>query len=470
MNAAALQPAPPPFAATASPDNLKRLALLPRYDGQAPRYTSYPTALQFSDAIDETTYRGWLADLPAHEAISLYVHIPFCARLCWYCGCNTRAVKAGALVTDYVRHLEMELAQLEQALPTRMKVGSLHLGGGTPNMLSVDDLTQLFGALQHVFRFNPAIEVAAELDPLVLNRDWVRAAVFHGLTRASLGVQDLSPAVQAAVNRREPFEVVANAAGWLREAGIESLNLDLMYGLPRQTEADVLHTLDQVLTLAPERIALFGYAHVPWAKPHQKLIATPDLPGAAERLEQSESAAAKLEAEGYVRLGLDHFALPHDPRAIAAGQNRLRRNFQGYTDDPFRTLIGLGASSIGSLPQGYVQNEAKELPWRDRVAAGALPIARGVALTDEDRFRGDIIERLMCDLAVDVPAICLRHERDPSEVLGEMLSLERFEADGLVVVDEGQVTITDLGRPFLRAIAAVFDNRSSPTGGHARVV
>lgn len=470
MNAPVRQPAPPIFPPAGSPHDLRRLALLARYDGQAPRYTSYPTALQFTDAVDEATYRGWLGALPENEAISLYVHIPFCARLCWYCGCNTRAVKQGALISDYVTHLEAELAQLEAVLPGRMKVGSLHLGGGTPNMLAVDDLTQLFGSLRHVFRFNPGIEIAAELDPLVLTRDWVQAAAFHGLTRASLGVQDLSPAVQAAVNRREPFEVVERAAGWLREAGIESLNLDLMYGLPRQTEADVMNTLDQVLTLGPERIALFGYAHVPWAKPHQKLIDSADLPGAALRLEQSESAAVRLQAEGYVRLGLDHFALPHDPLAVAAARHRLRRNFQGYTDDPFRTLIGLGASAIGSLPQGYVQSEAKELAWRDAVAGGALPIARGLALTAEDRFRGEIIERLMCDLSVDAAEICLRHQRDPTELLGEMLRLERFAEDGIVTLTDGRVTVTEFGRPFLRAVAAVFDAASSPGGGHARVI
>jgi oxygen-independent coproporphyrinogen-3 oxidase len=337
-------------------------------------------------------------------------------------------------------------------------------------MLSVDDMTQLFGAIRHVFRLRPGAEIAAELDPAVLTRDWVRAAVFHGLTRASLGVQALASHVQAAVNRHEPFEVVERAAGWLREAGVQSLNLDLMYGLPRQTVADVKETLDAVLTLRPERIALFGYAHVPWAKPHQKLIDSTELPAAAARLEQSEVASEYLVSEGYVRLGLDHFALPHDPLAVAHAEGRLRRNFQGYTDDPFDTLIGLGASSIGSLPQGYVQNDARELTWRDTVAAGRLPVARGVALTDEDRFRAAIIERLMCDLAVDLPAVCLAHERDPTEVLGELTQLEAFAADGLVTIADGRVEMTEFGRPFLRAVAAVFDQHLKPAAGHARVV
>jgi oxygen-independent coproporphyrinogen-3 oxidase len=471
MSLTVTRPLPtPPMPTAADAVQAGRVKLLCRYDGNAPRYTSYPTALQFTPAVDEAVYRGWLSELPANEAISLYVHIPFCARLCWYCGCNTRAVKAGKLVSDYVANLEQELALLEGALPGRMPVGSVHLGGGTPNMLSVDDLTQLFGALRHVFRFRPGADIAAELDPSVLTRDWVRAAVFHGLTRASLGVQALAPHVQAAVNRRESFEVVERAAGWLREAGIQSLNLDLMYGLPRQTVADVKETLDAVLTLKPERIALFGYAHVPWAKPHQKLIDAKDLPVAAARLEQSEAAAEHLAAEGYVRLGLDHFALPHDPLAVAAAGGRLRRNFQGYTDDPYATLIGLGASSIGSLPQGYVQNDARELTWRDTVAAGRLPIVRGVALTDEDRFRAAIIERLMCDLAVDLPAVCLAHARDPVELMGELTQLEPFVADGLITVEGGRIAMTDFGRPFLRAVAAVFDQHLKPAAGHARVV
>jgi len=393
-----------------------RATLLSRYGGRAPRYTSYPTAAQFTPAIDAEAYGAWLSALPTAKPVSLYVHIPFCARLCWYCACNARAVHRPQTISDYVGLVRDELALVEAHLPARLSANSLHLGGGTPNMLSLDDLTALFGAIRHVFDLQPGSEIAAELDPSQLTRQWVQAAAFHGLTRASLGVQDLSPAVQAAVNRPEPFEVVARAAGWLREIGVRSLNLDLMYGLPQQTKADVLSTLDRVLTLAPERLALFGYAHVPWMKPHQKLIDAATLPGEAERIEQSEAAAERLAAAGYVRIGLDHYAREDDELAWAAKHARLHRNFQGYTTDEAETLIGVGASAIGRLPQGYVQNTAVEVEWRRAVAAGVLPTARGVALSDDDRFRAEIIERLMCDLAVNLSAVSASWGRDRSEL------------------------------------------------------
>ncbi|MDP1631027.1 MAG: oxygen-independent coproporphyrinogen III oxidase [Caulobacter sp.] len=456
-------------ASPANPDTVRR-DLLDRYDGRAPRYTSYPTALEFSDAVGPGAVTDWLSALSPAERISVYVHIPFCKRLCWYCGCNTRAVRNTRLISDYVAGLADEMALVEATLPHKPAVGAIHLGGGTPNMLSRDDLGGLFRALRHVFRVSPGAEVAAELDPSVLTRDWVRAAAFHGLSRASLGVQDLSPHVQAAVNRIESFEVVENAVGWLREAGLASVNLDLMYGLPRQRTQDVLATLDQLLTLRPERFALFGYAHVPWARPNQRLIADADLPGPVERLEQSDAAAERLVADGYVRIGLDHYALPQDPLAVALRDGSLRRNFQGYTADPHQTLIGFGASAIGRLPQGFYQNDATELGWRRRVRAGELPVVRGVALTDEDRFRGEIIETLMCHGEADLTAICGRHDRSPAELEPERRRLTAFAADGLVRVSDNGLRVTPLGEPWVRSVAQVFDRRSGEGSRFSRVV
>ena len=448
----------------------QRQHLLERYDGNVPRYTSYPTAVEFSNAVDEDTVTGWLGQTSLEERLSVYVHIPFCKRLCWYCGCNTRAVRNRSLISDYIAFVGEELALLEKALPGRPHVGAIHLGGGTPNMLSREDLGSLFGALRHVFKVSPGAEIAAELDPSVLTREWVVAAVFHGLTRASVGVQDLSPHVQEAVNRIESFEVVERAVGWLREAGIASINLDLMYGLPRQRTEDVLSTLDKVLTLRPERLALFGYAHVPWVKSHQKLIEQEDLPGAAERLDQSEAAAAKLEGEGYIRIGLDHFALSDDPLAVALKQNRLRRNFQGYTADPHMTLIGVGASSISSLPQGYYQNDPTELGWRRRIQEGRLPVVRGITLTEEDRFRGAIIETLMCRRAVDLQSVCAGHGRSVDELGPEQEMLEAMRADGVVDLSGDKVSLTPLGQPWLRSVARVFDRRSGAQSRFSRVL
>lgn len=436
---------------------LSRDELIAKYEGRAPRYTSYPTAVQFTPEVTPQIYRGWLAELPADEAVSLYVHIPFCARLCWYCGCNTRAVNRHDPITDYVRLLVQEAAMLEAALPGQLKADALHFGGGTPNMLSPDDLAVVFDALRHVFKFAPDAEIAAELDPAVLTREWVQAAGFHGLTRASLGVQNLSPEVQTAVNRIEAFEDIAACVGWLRAAGVRSINFDLMYGLPLQTVANTLSTIDGVLRLRPERLALFGYAHVPWMKSHQKLLDEAALPGPAERLDQSEAAAERLISEGYVRIGLDHFALPDDELAVALAEGRLHRNFQGYTTDAARTLLGIGASAIGSLPQGFVQNVGQELGWRAAVMKEDLPIARGVALTSDDRFRGEIIERLMCDLSVDLEAVCARHDRDMAGLKPEIGRLADFVDDGLIAWSGAKLEVTEAGRVLVRSVCAVFD-------------
>jgi oxygen-independent coproporphyrinogen-3 oxidase len=447
-----------------------RRDLLARYDSRAPRYTSYPTALQFSTAVDAETYGGWLEALDPREPVSLYAHIPFCARLCWYCGCNTRVVNKAALISDYVDHLIEELVLVEARLPGRLKAGAVHLGGGTPNMLSRDDMVRLFGALRHVFPFAPGVEISAELDPAVLTESWVKAAAFHGLNRASLGVQDLAPHVQQAVNRVEPFEVVARAVHWLRQAGVASINLDLMYGLPKQTTADVAATLDQVLVLRPERIALFGYAHVPWAKAHQKLIRDEDLADAEGRLEQSQAAAERLVRAGYVAIGLDHFALPNDNLALGLVSGTLRRNFQGYTTDPHQTLIGLGASSIGRLPQGYVQNQANEVMWRAAITEGRLPVARGVALTDDDRLRADVIERLMCDFAVDLKAVAARHGLTAAVFEQDLAKLSGLQTDGLVYVADHVVGVTVEGRAFIRLVAQAFDHRSETQERFSRAI
>lgn len=445
--------------------------LIAKYDGRAPRYTSYPPATQFSAQVNAETYGLWLRDLPVEQAVSLYVHIPFCARLCWYCGCNTRAVNRHEPVGDYVRLLLDEIALLGAALPGRLPVGAIHFGGGTPNMLSTGEIDAIFDRLGQVFALTADVDVAVEMDPAVLTRDWVRAAAGRGMNRASLGVQNLTPEVQAAVNRRDTFEHIADCVAWLREARIGSINIDLMYGLPHQTTANTLSTLDQLLPLRPERLALFGYAHVPWMKSHQQLIDEAALPDAQARLDQSETAAERLAAEGYVRIGLDHFALPEDPMAKAQAAGTLRRNFQGYTTDPAVTLLGMGASAIGCLPQGFVQNAAHELTWRAAVKEGRLPITRGVAVDAEDRFRAEIIERLMCDFYVDLAAVCARHGRALSDLAEDVSRLAPFIADGLAQVRGARVEVLPAGHLLVRSIAAVFDAYfSAESQRHAKAI
>lgn len=450
---------------------LSRDRLIAKYDGRAPRYTSYPTAVQFTAEVTAETYRGWLADLSPDVAVSLYLHIPFCHRLCWYCGCNTRAVNHHKPVRDYVDFLISEIGTLQRALPGPMAADAVHFGGGTPNMLSIEELGATFGALRHAFAFTATPEISVEIDPALLTRNWVRAAAEHGLSRASLGVQNLAADVQAAVNRVESFEHIAAGVGWLREFGVGSINIDLMYGLPHQTVANTLASVDQVLTLRPERLALFGYAHVPWMKAHQKLLDEDALPGASERLDQSEAAAERLVAAGYVRIGLDHFALPSDDLACALAQGRLHRNFQGYTTDATRTVLGLGVSAIGSLPGGLVQNESQEVAWRAAVAADVLPTARGAPITPDDRFRADIIEQLMCVFEVDLAAVCSRHGRPLSDLANDRRRIAPFVDDGLIQIDGDRLVVSEAGRTLVRSVCTAFDvYLDSGAGRHAKAL
>ncbi len=444
---------------------------LAKYDGRAPRYTSYPPATEFTPEVGPETYRQWLAELDPGEAISLYLHIPFCKRLCWYCGCNTKVVNNQALISRYVESLREEMVLLDDALPGRLPVKFIHFGGGTPNLLSRDDLTTLFGAIRHVFAVAPGAEISVEADPSVLTPQWSTAAAHHGVSRVSLGVQDLNPAVQSAVNRLETFEQLKAAVDSLRAAGIAAINFDLMYGLPKQTVAGLIHTIDRALTLAPNRIALFGYAHVPWAAPHQRLIQATDLPDTDGRMDLADAAAERLMAAGYVRIGMDHFALQEDPLAKAAHSRALRRNFQGYTTDPCPTLIGLGVSSIGRLPQGYVQNASSEIAWRTALDQGRLPIHRGIAIDAEDRFRGDIIETLLCHLGVDLEAVCGRHDRTLDHLIPERVALADLVHDGLLARRGETYHVTEDGRPFLRTVCAVFDTyRPESAQQYSRIV
>ena len=452
-----------PAARPAFADAADRADLIARYDARVPRYTSYPTANHFSPEVAADQYAGWLGGIGTAKPVDVYVHLPFCSRLCWFCGCHTRVVNRPEPISDYIEWLRREATLIEQVLPQGVWANGLQLGGGTPNLLSRDDMTALFALVNHVFHLAPGADIGAELDPASLTRDWVQAAAHFGLNRASLGVQDLSPVVQAAVNRREGFDTIERSVGWLREAGVRSVNLDLMYGLPHQRVSDVLATLDSVLTLAPDRIAMFGYAHVPWMKPHQKLIAAASLPGPEERLDQSLAAAERMDRAGYVRVGLDHYALPDDDLAVASRTGSLRRTFQGYVASPAQALIGLGASAISNLPQGYVQNQTGELAWRRALEKGVLPVARGCALSDDDRFYGAIIERLMCDLTVDLHAVCERHGRAVADLSGALARLLPMREDGLVVVAAGRIAMTERGAPFVRAVCAVFDTYLRPS-------
>lgn len=445
--------------------------LVRKYDRAVPRYTSYPTADQFGCGVDDACYRRWLGELAAHTALSLYLHVPFCAELCWFCGCHTRVVRDLEPIAAYAEALAREIDLVADMLDAPRPVRHVHWGGGTPTILGSRDIRRLLERLRRRFDIEDGAEVAVEIDPRRVTRETVAALASSGVNRASLGVQDLDPAVQRAVNRIQPYDVCVRAVGWLRAHGITEISLDLMYGLPHQTVAGIVATVDKAVALEPRRLALFGYAHVPWMKRHQRLIDESALPDTVERLELFRAAASRLAEWGYVAVGLDHFALPDDPLAVAARTGRLRRNFQGYTTDTAPALLGFGASAISTLPQGYAQNTVKIRAYRKAVDDGALAVVRGVALTADDRLRGAVIERLMCDLAVDLDPVCRAQGADASALTGELEALRPLVRDGLVRVEGHRITVPDDRRPFLRVACAVFDRYLDPAATrHARAV
>jgi oxygen-independent coproporphyrinogen-3 oxidase len=442
-----------------------------KYDLRVPRYTSYPTAPHFGPAVDAGRYRGWLSALDPATPLSLYLHIPFCDEMCWFCGCYTKIVQRYQPIRAYLDALMAEVALIAATLPARMSVRHLHWGGGSPTMLAPDDWLGLVACLGRHFDIAADAELAVELDPRDVTLDYIEALAAAGVTRVSIGVQDFAADVQEAINRHQPYEVVARVCGWLRARGITRINLDLMYGLPRQTTEGVVRMVERAVSLDPGRIALFGYAHVPWMKSHQKLINEAELPDAGERFRQAAAAAAALQARGFIPVGLDHFARPDDDLAEALAAGRLHRNFQGYTTDEAPVLLGLGASAIGALPAGYAQNSAPLRDYADAVAGGRLPITRGIALSGDDRPRREIIERLMCALSVDVAAVCRRYRLSADAFDAELAALAPFVDDGLVTLDGHRVIITPTGRAFARVVAATFDaylNRSEIR--HSRAV
>lgn len=432
---------------------------IPKYaTATVPRYTSYPPATQFHTGIDEAAYVQWLDRIDGTDTLSLYVHVPFCRELCWYCGCHTTVANKPDRVERYLMALLTECRQVAKHVSPAASVHHLHFGGGTPNLLAPEQFARVMQALRSSFTFDPSAEIAVEIDPRGLSDEQITAYAAGGVTRASLGVQDISPDVQILIHRWQPFSVVESAVSRLREAGIRAINADLMYGLPGQTIAHVEKSARTTAKLAPDRFAVFGYAHVPWFKKNQKAIDESRLPGGAERLKQAEAVAKTLIGQGYQPVGLDHFARPEDPLAMAQTKGTLRRNFQGYTTDPASALIGLGASSIGETSHGFVQNEPHLGRYEQAISQGRLPIVRGIEITPEDRIRRLIIERLMCDLKVDLSAIAAGSGSSADAVCSVPDALAELWADGIVDVDGTVVQVTPRGRPYIRNVAACFDS------------
>ncbi|MCM2474899.1 oxygen-independent coproporphyrinogen III oxidase [Rhizobium sp. CG5] len=446
-------------------------ALLAKYSSAVPRYTSYPTAPHFHEAIGCGIYAQWLQELHSGNDMSLYIHIPYCDRLCWFCACHTKHTLKYEPITAYLAALKLEIEKIGSLVSREVRVSAVHFGGGSPTMLRPDDMIALMADLRSAFTFRDDVEISVEMDPNDLDEPRYDALAAIGMTRASLGVQDFDPLVQKTINRIQTFEQTRAVVEAVRARGVHSVNCDILYGLPHQTLETLTSTVRDIVSLSPDRIALFGYAHVPWMKKHQTMIPEDVLPGIEQRFQQMTRAAELLVAAGYEPIGIDHFAKPDDTLAIAAREGRLRRNFQGYTDDAADALIGLGASSIGQLPQGYVQNMPATGEYQRLATDQGLTVVRGIALSDDDRMRAWVIERIMCDFEVSFAEIRTLFPALAEDIIAEVRRFAAGNQDGICLIEADQLRLTDLGKPFARSIAAVFDSYlSNGKGRHSIAV
>lgn len=417
-----------------------------------PRYTSYPTAAEFTENVGRKEIEQALAGVRAEEPISLYVHIPYCQQICWYCGCNTGAANRTQRLSSYLDALEAEIDTVSSWLAGRGLVKRITFGGGSPNAIAPEQFAELLAILRNRYAADDAL-LSVELDPRSLTGPWFDAVATAGIERASLGVQTLEPKVQASIGRIQPIDLIRNSVDQLRRAGVRSLNFDLMYGLPGQDLEGLESTLRAAIEMRPERIALFGYAHVPHLIPRQRRIDDSELPEAELRFRQAELGHDLLIAAGYRPVGFDHYALPEDPLALAASEDRLTRNFQGFTDDPADVLIGLGASSISQFPDLIVQNEKNAGRYRVRSLAGLLPADRGILRGDKDRRRGEVIKRLLCDGEANITW----------QIETELVQrLQPFITLGLASFDGKSVKLSPDARPYARVIASLFDTYRQP--------
>ncbi|MBB4577484.1 oxygen-independent coproporphyrinogen III oxidase [Rhizobium lentis] len=432
--------------------------LIAKYgDARVPRYTSYPTAAAFSAAVGPDEYVGNLAHIAAAGPVSVYLHVPFCRSICWYCGCHTTITRQDAPVADYLDVMKEEIELVSFAAGNDVPVKYVHFGGGTPSVMKPQEFSALMAKLRSAFTFEATAGVAVEIDPRTLVAPMIDALGENGIDRASLGVQSFDPIVQAGIKRLQSFEQTERAVAGLRSAGVSSINFDLIYGLPKQTLQSSIETVRLAAELRPERFAVFGYAHIPAFKKHQRLIDEASLPDAKQRNEQAEVIAEELQNAGYQRIGLDHFALPDDQLALAARNRALRRNFQGYTTDDCDSLIGLGASAIGRLPAGYMQNHVPLGLYAERIAFGVLPTAKGYLLSEEDKLRARVIERLMCDFEADLGQLSSGSGFDTGFLVEGNDRLGELMADGVVTISGERIVVCEEARFMVRAVAAAFD-------------
>jgi oxygen-independent coproporphyrinogen-3 oxidase len=445
---------------------LMRLGL---FDARVPRYTSYPTAPHFGGGVDSALFSKWIQAVPAGASISLYLHVPFCRRLCWFCACRTQGTSSDEPVRAYAQTLKAEIALLKRNLAPGITLSRLHWGGGTPTLLPADMMRDLADTIFDAVPMGDGAEFSVEIDPNEIDEARLDALAAAGMNRASIGVQDFDPDIQKTIGREQSYELTKRVADMIRARGVASLNADILYGLPHQTRARIADSVQKLLTLSPDRVALYGYAHVPWMSRRQQMIPSEAMPTPEERLHLFETARQLFTWDGYQEIGIDHFARPTDSMAIAARNGTLRRNFQGYTDDTAPVLIGLGASSISRFPQGYAQNASGTSDHTKAVRMGEFSTHRGHVFAGEDLMRARIIEALMCDFRVDRAEL----QRDfgvSDQRLDELFRNAASAFDGWVEVDATGFAIPPKSRPLARMIARAFDAYDQTKAQHSAAI
>ena len=439
------------------------------FDARVPRYTSYPTAPHFSGAVSPALFGEWVEAIPAGSSISLYLHVPFCRRLCWFCACRTQGTQSDDPVRAYAEVLLAELKLLRARLAPGVTLSRLHWGGGTPTLMPADMIARVAEAVFAAVPMGERAEFSVEIDPNEIDAPRLDALAAAGMNRASVGVQDFDPEIQKIIGREQSFEVTKRAADMIRARGVTSLNADILYGLPKQTPERIAESVQKLLTLSPDRVALYGYAHVPWMARRQQMIPSDALPTPQERLGLFETARKLFVWDGYEEIGIDHFARPGDGLAVAARTGRLRRNFQGYTDDLAPVLVGLGASSISRFPQGYAQNAASTSEHVRAVREGSFSTHRGHVFSGEDLLRARMIEALMCDFCIDAGEMIRDWGAKPTQ-LAQMFAEARRNFGEMVEIGAGGLSIPERGRPLTRMIARVFDAYDLSKAGHSAAI
>ncbi len=445
---------------------LSRLGL---FDAKVPRYTSYPTSPHFSGNVGADDYSNWIKALPIGGQVSLYIHVPFCRRLCWFCACRTQGTQTAGPVAAYVEVLKQELALLSEILPQGITLSRLHWGGGTPTLLSPEMIRSLSEAIKDVAPFAPNAEFSVEIDPNEIEEERMDALAEAGMNRASIGVQDFDHEIQKTIGRIQGFDITRKAVDMIRARGVTSLNADILFGLPHQTKERITESVQKLLSLGPDRVALYGYAHVPWMAKRQQMIPSDALPTPSERLDLFDTARRLFMWDNYAEIGIDHFAIKGDGLEVAQRTGKLRRNFQGYTDDTASALIGVGASSISRFPQGYTQNAPGTSTYIQAIRGNKFSAIKGHAFQGDDLLRARLIEALMCDFRIDRAEI-LRDYDISAAKLDALFKETNAAFDNILQITEDGLFIPFAARPLTRIIARSFDAYDLSRAGHSSAI